>query len=209
MRTLKKLTLTLLFVLIGLSTAIAQNAAGAVQALFSKYGEIPGYKLNIKYESVNDRMGFSNTQEGVLVVQGDRYILKYGEDANEIWMGDGKVEHIGTIELDHSQYMRFCDGENAEAIIDYGAILTFYASDHAGTVDGNIITLKPTAEAAYVTLKIETSGNDITSITAIDDFGTSHKYTLSGFSTNTSGTKFTINPGRYYEKIDERSAGCK
>ena len=209
MKTLKKLTLTLLFVLVGLSYALAQDAAGAVEALFSKYGDIPNYKLNIKYESVNERMGFSNTQEGLLTVQGDRYILNFGKNATETWMSDGTVEHIGTIEDDHSQYIRYCDGENAEAIIDYGSILTFYASGHAGTVDGNMITLKPMGEAAYVTLKIETSGNDITSITAVDDFGTSHKYTLSGFSTNTAGTKFTINPGRYYEKIDERSAGCK
>ena len=209
MKTLEKLTLTLLFVLIASGSAMAQNAAGKVQALYSKYGDIPNYKLNVTYESVNDRMGFKNIQEGILVVQGDRYILNYGEGDTETWMSDGRVEHIGTIELDHSQYIRYCDGENEEAIIDYGSILTFYGSGHAGTIDGDMITLKPTGDAAYVSLVIETSGNDIKSITAVDDFGTSHKYTLSGFTTNTAGTKFTINPGRYFEKIDERSAGCK
>jgi len=209
MKILKKLTLTLLLVLIASAGAFAQNAAGKVQALHSKYGDIPNYKLNITYESVNDRMGFANTQVGTLVVQGDRYILNFGEDNTETWMSDGRVEHIGTIELDHSQYIRYCDGENAEAIIDYGSILTFYGSDHAGTMDGNMLSLKPTGDAPYVSLMIETSGNDIKSIMAVDDFGTSHKYTLSGFSTNTAGTKFTINPGRYFEKIDERSSGCK
>ena len=209
MKTLKKLTLTLLFLTIAMGSSMAQNAAGKVQALFSKYSDIPNYKLDIVYESVNNRMGFSNTQKGVLYVQGDRYVLNYGENATETWMSDGKVEHIGTIEEDHSQYMRFCDGENSEAIVDYGSILTFYGSGHAGTVDGDRISLKPTGEAPYVSLIIETSGNDIKSITAVDDFGTSHKYILSGFSTSTSAAKFTINPARYEEKIDERSSGCK
>ena len=200
--------MALLFALIAEGGAFAQNATGKVQALYNKYGDIPNYKLDIKYEAVNERMGFANTQEGVLVVHGDRYILHYGEDARETWMSDGRVEHIGTIEEDHSQYIRYCDGENTEAIVDYGSILTFYASGHAGTVDGNMITLKPTGYAPYVSLMVE-AGEDINSITAVDDSGTFHKYTLSGFSTNTTGTKFTINPGRYYEKIDERSSACK
>ena len=209
MKTLKKLTITLLLIFLASVSAIAQNAAGAIQALHNKYGDMPNYKLNITYESVNERMGFSNTQVGTLVVQGDKYILNYGEENTETWMSDGKVEHIGTIEEDHSQYIRYCDGENAEAIVDFGVILTFYGFDHAGTVEGNIITLKPTGKASYVSLIIETNGTDIKSIAAVDDFGTSHKYILSNFSTNTSGTSFSINPSRYYEKIDERSSGCK
>lgn len=189
------------------SSAMAQNAGAMIQALYDKYGSIPSYKVNVVYESVNERMGFSNTQEGVLVVQPGKYILKFGD--TETWLNDGKTEYVGTIEEDHSQIMRFCPGQNSEAIVDFGALLTFYGSGHSGVQEGSTLKLKPAGDAPYTELHIETSGGDISAITAVDDFGTSHKFSISNFSTNTSGTSFTINPARYYEKIDERSAGCK
>ncbi len=184
----------------------AQDASEKIQSLFDKYGNIPNYKVNVTYVSTNDKMGFTNTQEGTLVVEGDKYILSFGP--NETWLDDGKTEYVGTKEEDHSQIMYFCPGENVEAIVDFGALMTFYGSNHSGTLDGNTIKLKPGSEMPYTELHIETAGNDITLIKAIDDFGTVHEYKLSGFSTNTSGTKFVINPREYEESIDERK-NCK
>lgn len=199
---------TAAFVLMILASAnvLAQDASAKVKELYSKYSNIPKYKVSVMYEAVNDNMGFKNVQEGVLVVDGEKYILKFG--ANETWLDNGKTEYIGTKEPDHSQIMYFCSGQNSEAIIDFGEALTFYGSGHSGSVDGSMLKLKPASGAAYTELHVEFNGSDIQSITALDDFGTAHKYTFSNFSTNTSGTSFTINPAEYYEKIDER-AGCK
>lgn len=205
MKTLLKFSLVSLMLVL-CSVAFAQDAASKIQELYSKYGNIPSYKVNVVYEAVNDNMGFKNVQEGVLVVDGDKYILKYGP--NETWLDDGKTEYVGTKEPDHSQIMYFCSGENTEAIVDFGAVMTFFGKGHSGSVQGSVLKLKPSAEMPYVALEVEFSGSDIKSISAIDDFGTAHKYSFSNFSTNTSGTSFTINPAEYYEKIDERG-GCK
>ncbi len=187
-------------------TLQAQSAQSKVNELFSKYSEIPNYKVNITYSNVNDRMGFSNVQEGVLVVQGEKYILKYGE--TETWLNDGKTEYVGTKEEDHSQILYFCPGENFEAIIDFRQLMTFYKSGHSASINGNVIELEPKGETPYVKAFIEFSGSDILSIKAVDDFGSAYTYKISGFSTNTSGTQFSINENEYREKIDERS-GCK
>lgn len=205
MKTLmKSVTLILLlFVTVGLR---GQDASSKIKELTGKYSGILKYKVNVTYEAVNDNMGFKNVQEGVLVVDGDKYILKYGP--NETWLNDGKTEYVGTKEEDHSQILYFCPGENSDAIINFGDMMTFFANGHTGTVEGSVLKLKPSSEMAYVELEVEFSGHDIKSIKAVDDFGTAHKYSFANFSTNTSGTSFTINPAEYYEKIDER-AGCK
>ena len=206
MKTLMKFGLLAIIFLSSFALS-AQDASGKIKELYSKYSSIPNYKVNVVYEAINENMGFKNVQNGVLVVEGNKYILKYGP--NETWLDDGKTEYVGTKETDHSQIMYFCSGKNTEAIIDFGAALTFYGSGHSGSMEGSVLKLKPSSEeAAYVELDIEFSGSEIKSINAVDDFGTSHKYSFSNFSTNTSGTSFTINPAEYYEKIDER-AGCK
>jgi len=184
----------------------AQDASARLMSLFEKYGQVPAYKLNVVYESVNERMGFSNTQNGILVVDGNRHIMTFGP--NETWLDDGKVEYIGTKEEDHSQILYFCSGQNSEAIVDYGTLTTFFTKGHKGVIEGSNIRLRPSTEMPYVEVYIEIINGNLTSITATDDFGTAHKYTLSNFSTNTAGTKFVINPKEYEETIDERK-GCK
>ena len=205
---MRNLTSTALCLLIMLAAGSvnAQDADALRKQLYAKYSEVPNYKVNVTYEANNERMGFKNVQEGVLVVMGDRYILKYGP--NETWLNDGKTEYVGTKEEDHSQILMFCPGDNPEATINYGKLLTFYGSGMTATMAGDKIKLVPSGEAAYKEVHIKASGNNIESITAIDDFGTAHTYTISDFSTNTSGTQFTINPAEYAEKIDERQ-GCK
>lgn len=183
----------------------AQDASSMLQQLFNKYGSVPNYKVDVLYETVNQNMGFEHTQEGTLVVEGDKYILKFGP--NETWLSDGKTEYIGTKETDHSQIMYFCPGENSEAIVEFGSLLTFYATGHTGKIQGNLIQLIPDSPKPYNELQIELDGGEIKAIKAFDDFGTVHKYTISNFSTNTSGTRYVINPREYAEKIDERK-GC-
>lgn len=205
MKTIKKLSMLLVLMLI--ATAMqGQDASNRVKQLFDKYSAIPNYKVNITYQTNNDRMGFTNTQKGVLVVEGEKYILKFGP--NETWLNDGKTEYVGTKEEDHSQIMYFCPGENAEAIVDFNHLMTFYGTGHRSRIDGRTLTLTPESETAYVQMYIETNGEDLLSITVLDDFGTTHKYSLSGFSTETAGTKFVIDPSEYEEKIYERE-GCK
>ncbi|WP_141719642.1 LolA family protein [Roseivirga misakiensis] len=196
-----------ILVLLLIATSIqAQDAGGRLMAILEKYGQVPTYKLNVVYESVNDRMGFSNTQNGVLVVDGDKYIMTFGP--NETWLNDGKTEYIGTKEEDHSQILYFCPGQNTEAIINFGAMTTFFTKDHKGVIEGSNIRLRPNNEMPYVEVYVETENGNLTAITATDDFGTAHKFILSNFSTNTAGTKFVINPKEYEETIDERK-GCK
>lgn len=192
--------------MMGAQLMMAQDAEALSKQLYAKYSEIPNYKLNVTYEANNERMGFKNVQEGVLVVMGDRYILKYGP--NETWLNDGKTEYVGTKEEDHSQLLMFCPGENEEAIINYGKLLSFYGSGFSASMSGGMLKLVPASEVAYTEVHIKTSGNTIEVIKAIDDFGTAHIFTISGFTTSTSGTRFTINPAEYAEKIDERR-GCK
>ncbi|GHE75291.1 MULTISPECIES: LolA family protein [Roseivirga] len=203
---MKTLLKTLLLAVLMVGSVQAQDASSKINELYNKYGNIPNYKVNVVYEAINDNMGFKNVQEGVLVVEGAKYILKYGP--NETWLNDGKTEYVGTKEPDHSQILFFCPGQNTEAIVDFGSMMTFFGSGHSGTMEGSVLKLKPSSEAAYKEVHVAFSGNNITSITAVDDFGTSHKYSFSNFSTNTSGTSFSINPAEYYEKIDERR-GCK
>jgi len=183
----------------------AQDAEALRKQLYAKYSQVPNYKVNVTYEANNERMGFKNTQEGVLVVMGDRYIMKYGP--NETWLNDGKTEYVGTKEEDHSQILMFCPGDNPEAIINYGKLLTFYGSGFSASMAGDKLKLVPNGEAAFKEVHINASGDNIESITAVDDFGTAHTYTISAFSTNTSGTQFTINPAEYAEKINEKQ-GC-
>lgn len=187
-------------------TVQAQDASNRVKQLFDKYSAIPNYKLSINYRSTNDRMGFSNAQQGVLVVEGEKYILKFGP--NETWLNDGKTEYVGTKEEDHSQIMYFCPGENSEAIVNFGKLMTFYGTGHRSRIEGRTLTLTPTEETTYLQMYLETNGEELLSITVLDDFGTTHKYSLSDFSTDTAGTKFVIDPSEYEEKIYERE-GCK
>ena len=186
--------------------AVAQDAEALRKSLYAKYSEVPNYKVNVTYEANNERMGFKNVQEGVLVVSGEKYIMTYG--SNETWLNDGKIEYVGTKEEDHSQILMFCPGDNPEATINYGELLTFYGSGYTASMAGDMLKLVPTGSANFKEVHIKASGNDIQVIKAIDDFGTAHIYTISGFSTNTSGTQFTINPANYAEKVDERD-GCK
>lgn len=184
----------------------AQSADALVSKLANKYGSIPNYKLNIVYEASNEDMGFKNVQEGTLVVKGEQYILKYGP--NETWLNDGKVEYVGTKEEDHSQILYFCPGQNSEAIVDYGNILTFYTSGHTASLDGNIIKLVPNSEKPYAELYLTVDGDNLTKISAVDQMGTVYTYSLSNFNTNVEGTQFVINKREYAETIDERK-GCK
>ena len=71
------------------SVTFAQDAASKIKELYDKYSAIPNYKVNVQYVAVNENMGFENTQNGVLVVEGNKYILKYGP--NETWVSDGKI----------------------------------------------------------------------------------------------------------------------
>lgn len=199
--------LLIAFLMIGAITfSNAQDAKSKLEEIYNRYANIPNYKVNITYSNVNDRMGFSNTQEGVLVVEGYRYVLKYGE--NEIWLNDGTTEYVGTKEEDHSQILYFCPGQNDEAIINFGKLTTFFRTDHTPSISGNILSLKPKGDTPYVDLHVEFKGSEIVAIKAVDDFGSAYTYILSNFSTNTSGTAFTINENEYREKIDERG-GCK
>jgi len=93
------------------------NAQTSLDALYKKYTALDQYKLDITYTFENAAMGFSNTQKGQLVVQGDRYRLNYGD--TELWVSDGKTEYIGTKEEDHSQILYFCAGQNEEAVLDF------------------------------------------------------------------------------------------
>lgn len=205
MKTMKKIFILTALALFTM-TAQAQDGSYRVKQLFDKYSAIPNYKVNITYRSTNDRMGFSNTQKGVLVVEGEKYILKFGP--NETWLNDGKTEYVGTKEEDHSQILYFCPGENSEAIVNFGKLMTFYGTGHRARIEGRTLTLTPTEETTYLQMYIETNGEDLLSITVLDDFGTTHKYTLSDFTTETVGTKFVIDPSEYEEKIYERE-GCK
>ena len=200
MNSIKTVLFGLLFCFISVA-GLAQDADSRVKALVNKYGTIPNYKVNVSYEAKNDNMGFSNTQSGILVVQGNKYKLSYGP--NETWLSDGKTEYVGTKEPDHSQIIFFCAGQNEEAIVDFGAMMTFYGSNHSATMENGILKLTPNSRRNYKELHIVTNGDNILSITALDAFGTAHKYSFSGFGTNTSGTRFEINPDEYEEKIHE------
>ena len=198
------ITCLLLMVVVQMSSA--QDAEALRKSLYAKYSEVPNYKVNITYEANNERMGFKNVQEGTLVVSGDKYILNFGP--NEIWLNDGKTEYVGTKEEDHSQILMFCPGQYEEAFINFGELLTFYGSGYSASMSGDMLRLVPNGEANFKEAHIQSSGGSIQVIKALDDFGTAHIYTISGFTTNTAGTQFTIDPGNYAEKIDERS-GCK
>lgn len=194
--------LLLMFSAVGV---VAQTADEKIKSLAEKYKKIDQFSANVSYSTVNERMGFSNTQMGKIAVDGKRYVLTFG--TTEKWVSDGKTEYIGTKEDDHSQILYFCPGQNEEAIVNFTALLTFYASNHAAELDGEHIKLKPTGEAAYVAAMLELSGDEIKAVAFEDDFGTVYKYELSDFSTDVSGASFTIDESEYKEKIDER-AGC-
>ena len=91
---MKTLLKTLLLAVLMVGSVQAQDASSKINELYNKYGNIPNYKVNVVYEAINDNMGFKNVQEGVLVVEGAKYILKYGP--NETWLNDGKTEYVGT-----------------------------------------------------------------------------------------------------------------
>ena len=205
-RPLRVFLMSFLCALIFGSGIHAQNATATVNQLMSKYSNIPNYRLNITYEANNADMGFNNIQEGVLVVKGNQYILKYGP--NETWLNNGEYESVGTKEEDHSQIMYFCVGRNTEAIIDYGNILSFYGAGHTATMAGDMIRLVPNKDQPYTELHLKVEGNELRMIKAVDKLGTEHIYTLSGYSTSIPETKFTINRWEYAELIDERSK-CK
>lgn len=140
------------------------------------------------------------------MVQGDKYRLNYGNE--ELWVSDGKTEYIGTKEEDHLQILYFCAGQNEEAMLDFTQFLTFYGKDHKLVgKQGNTFQLESTGETIYVEAFIETDGKSISQIKLVDDMNGTYTFKLAGFSTNTSGTDFTINENDYREKIDERR-GC-
>ena len=184
----------------------AQTAEEAMKELFNHYSAVDNYKVDIQYTFQNEAMGFSNTQEGQLVVQGEKYRLNFGD--TELWVSDGKTEYIGTKEEDHSQVLYFCAGENEEAILNFTKFLTFYGNDHAilGMQD-KTIQFESKAETIYVEAFITYEGNKIKEIRLVDDMKSSYSFKLTNFSTNTSGTQFTIDESQYREKIDERR-GC-
>ena len=188
------------------ASAFAQNADAVVKQLVNKYGSIPNYKLNVTYVADNSDMGFTNTQEGVLVVEGKRYKLSFGP--NETWLSDGTAEIVGTKEEDHSQIMYFCPGKNSEEIVPFGNLLSFFGTGHTAAMEDGMIKLTPYGNKPYTALFIEMDGEAIKMIKAIDELGTAHMYSISGFSTSIPSTQYTINRNEYAEKIDERN-GCK
>jgi hypothetical protein len=194
------------FFLVAAHSATAQNAESLRKQLYDKYSAIPNYKVNVTYEANNDNLGFNNVQQGSLTVVGEKYLLNFGPD--EKWVSDGKTEYVGTRETDHSQILMFCPGQNTEAIIDYKQLLSFYGSGYAASMEGGMLKLVPSQPTHIKEIHIKASGDSIEMIKAIDELGTEHIFTISGFTTSTAGTKFTINKNAYAEKIDERS-GCK
>lgn len=186
--------------------SIAQNAENLRKQLYEKYSEIPNYKVNVTYEANNDNLGFSNVQKGSLTVVGEKYLLNFG--ANERWVSDGTTEYVGTRETDHSQILMFCPGQNTEAIIDYRQLLSFYGSGYSASMAGEMLKLVPSQPTHIKEIHIKATGGSIEMIKAVDELGTEHIFTISGFTTSTSGTKFTINKNAYAEKIDERN-GCR
>lgn len=193
-------------VLFAVSTlAYAQNPEATVRNLSNKYAAVPNYKVNITYVADNDDMGFTNTQEGTLVVEGDKYMLSFGP--NETWLCDGKAEIVGTKEEDHSQIMYFCPGKNSEAIVEFGSLLSFYGTGHTATMEDGMLKLTPYGNKPYTTLYLDVEGDNIKMIKAVDELGTSHMYMISGFTTSIPKTAYVINRNEYAEKIDERK-GC-
>jgi hypothetical protein len=150
-------------------------------------------------------MGFTNTQEGTLVVEGDKYMLSFGP--NETWLCDGKAEIVGTKEEDHSQIMYFCPGKNSEAIVEFGSLLSFYGTGHTATMEDGMLKLTPYGNKPYTALYLDVEGDNIKMIKAVDELGTSHMYMISGFTTSIPKTAYVINRNEYAEKIDERK-GC-
>jgi hypothetical protein len=185
--------------------AYAQNPEAAVKNLVNKYSAIPNYKVNITYVADNDDMGFTNTQEGTLVVEGNRYFLSFGP--NETWLCDGTSEIVGTKEEDHSQIMYFCPGNNSEAIVEFGSLLSFFGTGHTAAMEEGMIKLTPYGNKPYAALFLDVEGENIKMIKAIDELGTSHTYTISGLTTSIPKTTYAINRNEYAEKIDERK-GC-
>jgi len=86
--------------------------------------------------------------------------------------------------------------------------LTFYEEDHRLVGNqGNTLELESTGETIYVKAFIETNATEISQIKLVDDMNSTYTFKISGFTTKTSGTSFTINENDYREKIDERR-GC-
>ncbi|MFT7420287.1 MAG: hypothetical protein ACI9QN_001212 [Arcticibacterium sp.] len=193
-------------ILLTLSASVfAQNADALVKQLVNKYGAIPNYKVNVTYVADNADMGFTNTQEGVLVVEGNRYKMSFGP--NETWLCDGTAEIVGTKEEDHSQIMYFCPGKNSEEIVSFGNMLAFYGTGHTASMEEGMLKLTPYGNKPYIALYIQLDGENIKMIKALDELGTAHMYTISGLSTSVPSTQYTINKNEYAEKIDERK-GC-
>ena len=200
-------TFTLLMLLTLCSVQLwAQDPQTVLKSLYEKYSKIPNYRVSVTYTAESEMLGFENVQEGELVVEGNKYILKFGP--NETWLNDGKAEYIGTKEEDHSEFIIFCPGQNFEVPINFGRLFTFYHSGVDVSMEGERIKVVP-KDGLYKEAFITVSGNSITQITAIDELDMSHTYVFSNFGTNITGVQFTINPKEYAATIDERKGGCK
>jgi outer membrane lipoprotein-sorting protein len=211
----KYLSLIALF-LFFTSSAFSQNkkAESLLEEVRAKTESYRSIKIDFTYEMINEKADIHETEEGELLVKGDKYRLNIAgqtviNDGETIWtyIGEANEVQINTVE------------EDDESIITPTNLLNSYSENYKPkfveetTLMGYnvmIIELKPIEEKSYdfIELKVEKTKKRVLQITIVDKSANHFRYTVNEFKPNVlfHHTDFQFNPEDYpdVEIIDMR-----
>ena len=184
MNVMKKV-FSLLFFLLGLGLAFAQNSQKAEALLDEVYNKVQGYdniRVDFKYELDNKEADIHQETRGDVTLQGDKYLFNY---LGSKQLYDGKKVYTVVPENEEVTVEDKTADENAVTPSD---MLTFYRDGH--TYEWDILQDVKGRKIQYVKLTPIDSDSEIASILLGIDAETKHIYKL--IQTGKNGTKTTI-----------------
>ncbi len=205
------IALTILF-----STAFSQNkkAEEILNDIKEKTESYRSIKIEFTYDMRNDKAGIDETQQGVILVKGDKYRL---EIAGQVVINDG--ETIWTYIREANEVQINSVDEEDESIITPTTLLSSYTDDYKPKYDKetvwmghevHVIELKPLEDKSYKYIKLKTDKEKdrLLQISIYDKNNNLFEYSVREFKPNVlfNPNDFKFNPEDYpdVEVIDMR-----
>jgi len=202
--TFKLLTIVTVFIS---SCTIAQNSPKA-EAILEKVTKTLEKQKNITIEFThtleNKIVNINQSSKGSAIIEGDKYVLNY---LDNIILFDQKNNYVISPE---NEEINITPADNIEDdSLTPTKLLSFYKKGYTYLMDKKaglvqFIKLIPTAkskEVSYVLLGINTSKNQISSLTEVGKNGTNTSFEISSYKTNQNlaPDTFLFNKAKYQE----------
>ena len=200
--------------LLALSTSIFAQDQVAKEVLDKLSTTTKSYKnmtVNFDFILENKSQNISETQSGLLVLEGDNFRL---EMEGQTIINDGEIQWIYLADMNEVQIM---EHDPEDEMMSPNKLFTIYEEDYkynyvsASSEKGKrlqLIELFPEESGAFmkINLAVDAAKNQIHSITMHDKNGGTYTYLVKNFKSNTEVKPFTFNSSEFpnVEVIDLR-----